>query len=283
MFDFQKAFSDAKKDLDNNNLFLLLLGASGNGKSYVQGTFGCKVLYLYTKGEDHGPKSASRSAEAGGLGTSIVPVRIDHDGSKDLNADESLARLHNILDDVAGIKAAGFGALVLDSFTELEHLVRSSKKFIAMTTTDAGKHNSFAEGGATLFQFKEIIGKLKKLHKEAKIHICATEILTIKELNDEGLILDSSPQLLGYAVATGVVQQFDDVIIIGKMSKKDKIAYRFQLIAESGKVSKDAITKEVKKTFNFSPRLTGVDILALPPTIDANLTDLIKLKQGAKK
>ena len=283
MFDFKKAIEDGKKDLDNSKLFLLLLGASGNGKSYVQGTFGCKVLYLYTKGEDHGPKSATRSAEASGLGTEIIPVRIDHDGTKELNADESLQRLHAILDDVAGIKAAGIGALTLDSFSELEHLVRASRKFIAMTTTDAGKHNGFAEAGATLFQFKEIIGKLKRLQKEAKIHICATEILTIKELNDEGLILDSSPQLIGYSVATGVVQQFDDIMIIGKMSKKDKIAYRLQLVAESGKMSKDAITREVKKTFNFSPRLTGVDILNLPSTLDANLLELAKLKQGLKK
>lgn len=282
-FDFKKAFEDAKKDLSNNRLFLLLLGPSGNGKSYVQGTFGCRVLYLYTKGEDHGPKAAREAATRLAAGTEIMPLRLDLDNDKELTSDETLKRLHSILEDSESIKLAKIGAVVLDSMTEIEHLIRSSSHFKQMTTTDSGKHNGFAEAGATLFQFKEIIAKLKKLQRDADVHICATEILTVKELSDEGLILDSTPQLIGYTVATGIVQQFEDVVIMGKMSKKDKIAYRFQMVAESSKVSKDSVTREIKKTFNFSPRLTGVDILNLPPTLDANLAELAKLKAGDTK
>lgn len=276
-FDFKRAFEDAKQDLNNNKLFLVLLGASGNGKSFTQGTFGVKTLYLYCQGESHGPKSAATLGK-----DNIVPICIDRDETGELKADDALKRLNNILDDIEGIKKAGFGAISLDGFTELEGLVRASTRFTIMTTTDSGKHNGFAEPAATLFQFKEIISKLKRLQRGAGVHVCVTEILNVKEMNDEGLVLDATPSLLGYSVAVGVVQQFDDVVIIGRMQKKDKISYRFQLMAAATKVSKDGVTGEIKKTFNFSPRLTGVDILSLPATLEANLSELIKIKKGDK-
>lgn len=275
MFDFDRAFKEAQEDLKNSRLFLLLLGSSGNGKSYAQGTFGCKTLYLYTEGESHGPKSAKMEGK-----DNIHPICLNLENGKELSADESIKRLFSILDNAEYIKKSGFKAIALDGLSELESLIRDSTKFRTMTTTDSGKHNGFAEAGATLFQLKEIISKLKRVQRECGVHICATEILSVKELSPEGMILDSTPQLIGYSVATGVVQQFDDVMIIGKMQKKDKISYRFQLLAEATKVSADSVTKEIKKTFNFSPRLTGVDILALPPTLEANLSELIKLKEG---
>ncbi len=277
MFDFDKAFKDAESDLNNKKLFLVLLGSSGNGKSTAQGTFGCKTLYLYTQGENHGPQAARTFGK-----DNVVPVCIDRDGEKMLSADESIKRLHSILDDVEALKNEGFEAISVDGFSELEDLVRNTTKFKIMTTTDSGKHNGFAEAGATLFQLKEIVSKLKKLHRMLKIHVCATEILTVKELGEDGTILDSAPQMLGYSVATGILQMFPDVLIIGRMQKKDKVSYRFQMLASSNKTSKDGVTQEVKKTFNFSPRITGIDILSLPSTLDANLAELAKLKEGSK-
>lgn len=275
MFDFSKAFEEAKQDMDNKKLFLVLLGASGNGKSFSQGTFGVKTLYLYTQGESHGPRAASTLG-----GANIVPVCIDRNGDKSLTADEGLKRLHEILDDTESLQKNKFGAISVDGFSELEDLVRNSTKFKIMTTTESGKHNGYAESSATLFQLKEIIAKLKRLQRVLNVHVCVTEILTVKELNEEGLILDSSPQLIGYSVATGVLQQFDDVMIVGRMQKKDKMSYRFQLLAGSTKTSIDGVTHEIKKTFNFSPRLTGVDILSLPTTLEANLSSLAKIKEG---
>ncbi len=105
MFDFTKAMKDAQQDLDNKSLFLFLLGSSGNGKSYAQGTFGVKTLYLYTQGESHGPKSASVLGK-----DNIVPVCIDRDGDKDLTPDEALNRLNSILDNLEGIKEANIQA-----------------------------------------------------------------------------------------------------------------------------------------------------------------------------
>lgn len=276
MFDFEKAIKDAQQDIQNKKLFLILLGSSGNGKSYAQGTFGVRTLYLYTQGESHGPKSASTQG-----GENIVPVCIDREGDKELTADEALKRLHAILDDVEGLKKAKFGAIAVDGASEIETLIRNSSKFRVATTTESGKHNGFAEGPATLGQFREIIGKLKKLQRTLGVHVCMTCILTVKEYDADGLILDSAPQLAGYAVATGLIQQFDDVMLLGRMQKKDKIGYRLQLLATGSKKTLDA-QGEVKKTFNFSPRITGVDILSLGSTLDADLKALAELKAKGK-
>lgn len=277
MFDFDKAIKEAQQDLDNKKLFLILLGSSGNGKSYAQGTFGCKTLYLYTQGESHGPKSASA------LGASnIIPVCIDRDGDKELSSDEAIKRLLLILDDVEGLKKAKFGAIALDGASEIETLIRSTAKFKAATITDSGKHNGFAEGPATLAQFREIMNKLKKLQRTLGVHVCMTCILSVKEYGEDGIIQDSTPVLAGYSVATGLIQQFDDVMIIGRMQRKDKVGYRLQLVAGASKVTTDFVTKEVKKTFNFSPRITGIDILALGATLDADLKGLAELKAKGK-
>ncbi len=278
-FDFKKAIQDAQQDLSNDKLFLLLLGSSGNGKSYAQGTFGVPTLYLYTQGENHGPKSAS-TVGAG----NIIPVCLDREGDKELTADEAIKRLHSILDDAEEIKAAGIGAVSVDGATELEALIRGTTKYKVMTTTESGKHNGFVEGPAILFQLREIITKLKRLQRRAGVHVCVTGILIVKEYSDDGTILDAAPGLSGFTVTSGFIQPFGDVAIIGRMQKKDKVAYRLQLLASGSKSSVDMITKEVKKTFNFSPRFTGVDILSLPPTLDADLAALIALKKtGVKK
>lgn len=276
-FDFAKAVAEAQTDIKNKSLFLMLLGSSGNGKSYAQGTFGVKTLYLYTQGESHGPKSAAAVG-----GENVVAICLDRETGKELTPDEALKRLHSILDDVDGLKKAGFKALAIDGASEIESLIRGTVKFKALTTTDSGKHNGFAEGPATMAQFRDIMIKLKRLHRELGLHVCMTCILNVKEYAEDGTILDSTPQLSGYAVATGLVQQFDDVMIIGRMTRKGQIAYRLQLLAGGSKKTTDIVTQQVKKTFNFSPRLTGQDVLSLGETLEANLGALVKLKEGSK-
>ena len=272
MFDFSKAIQEAKQDLINDKLFLILLGSSGNGKSFAQGTFGVKTLYLYAQGESHGPKSAATLG-----GANIVPVCIDREGAKELSPDEAIARLITILDDVEGIEKAGFKAISIDGASEIEALIRSTAKFKLTAKT------SFEEGPATLAVFRQILNRLKKLQREAKVHVCLTCTLSVKEYGEDGAILESSPSLHGFQVATGLIQQFDDVMVIGRMQRKDKVGYRLQLAAGVNKTTKDFTTKEVNKTYNFSPRLTGVDILELGATLDSDLAALIELKKKGRK
>ncbi len=269
-FDFTQAIKEAQTDLTNKSLFLLLLGQSGSGKSYAQGTYGLKTLYLYTQGENHGPASAATLG-----GANAVPVCIDRVGGAVLSPEDSLARLDTILDDITSIKKHGFQAIAIDGATEIEALIRGTAKFKVISAK-----NSFEEGPATLLVFRGILNKLKKLQRETGIHVCMTCALTVREYGEDNAIIDSTPQLVGFQVATGLVQQFGDVLVVGRMVKNDKSAHRFQLMAGVNKTTKDFKTKEVTKTFNFSPRITGTDITALPRTLDANLAGIIAIKEG---
>lgn len=270
MFDFKSAIAASKKELVSNHLFLLLLGASGSGKSYAVGTLGEKTLYLYTKSEDHGPKTAAMAG-----GANIVPVSIDSAEGEALTADEGLARLNAILDDVEGMKAQGFKAVVIDSLTELEALFRGTTRMKAIVAK-----NKFGEGPALSDMFKELIIKLKGVQTAVGAHVILPCALEIKRIEEDGLVADALPKLYGYMVSTGILQSFGDIMIIGEMVNGDKTARRFQLRAKGTRTGKSAETG-VSKTFSFSPRLVGVDLTALPDTLPADLSKLVSRK--AKK
>lgn len=273
-FDFAKAIKDAEKDENIRSLFLLLLGPSGNGKSYMLGTFGCKTLYLYTQGETHGVTSSQTLGRE-----NVIPVCIDRDGERELSGDEALSRLNAILDDIAGLKAAGFKAIALDGIPELEEIIRQTTKFKVATTAPSGAHNGFAVSPITRTMLRDIIVKLKKVRRELGAHVCVTCTLTVKEYAEDGTIMDAKPQLIGYEVPASLGRQFDDVLIIGRMERAGKIAYRVQLLASATVRALDQLTQSVKKTFDFSPRITGVDILGMKDTIEPDLKTIIALKE----
>ncbi len=274
MFNFDKAIAEAKEGLKSNHVGAIVLGPSGSGKSSLLGTFGVKTLYLYGTGEDHGPKAARALGDA-----NIVPVCIDQDEGKTLAPDEVFKRLIDILSNREGIKKAGFGAIALDGATELESIIRSTTKWKQLCTTDKGKHNGFAEPAATLQMFKPIIDGLKHLQRELGIQYAMTCILDVKQMAENGELLESSPRLVGYSVAEGLIQQFPDVLVVGRMVKGDKISHRIQFLAGVSKQAKD-LAGQVKKSINFTPRLTGVK--ELPNTLDADLTKVAELKTGSK-
>ncbi len=108
-----------------------------------------------------------------------------------------------------------------------------------------------------------------------------TCILDIRSLGDSGEIQESSPKLSGYGVAENLIQQFPDIVAIGRMSKGDKVTHRLQFLAGVTRVSKDA-NGVVKKTMNFNPRITGKSVDELPATLPADLAGLVKFKAGTK-
>lgn len=269
-FDFTKALKEAQADIQNNKLFLFLLGTPTGGKSYALGTLGVKTLLLYTNAESHGARSAAVKG-----GENLVAVRLDKDGNTDLSADDAIARLNAILDDVAGIKAAKFGAIAIDGATELEALIRGTTKFKTATVK-----STFDEGPATMLQFRSVITKLKRLQDELGVHVVMTGIINAKEFSEDGTILDAQPALHGYQVATGIVQQFPDVLIVGRMTKNEKISHRIQLHASASKTTRDFKTQETKKVFAINPRVTGIDVISLGATLPADLGIIAKLKAG---
>lgn len=274
-FDFGKAIQAAQADAKSALVGAIILGPSGAGKSSVLGTFGCKTLYLYTTGESHGVKAAMATG-----GSQIIPVCIDKDDEQ-LAPDAAYRRLLDILGEKDAIKKMGVGAVVIDGASELEACVRESTAWKNECKTAQGKHNSFAEPGATLALLRPVVNALKALQRDVGVHFAMTCILDVKEVGMYGEIETASPRLTGFSVAESLVQQFSEVLVVGRMVRDDVTKYKFQFMTDITKASKDEAGR-IKRAINFNPRVTGLLITELPSTVDANLQEIIKLKAGKK-
>lgn len=269
-FNFSRAKENAKKDMDNKAVGAILLGAPGAGKSTTCGTFTEKTLYLYCGGESHGPSAAATS------GGDVVAVRVDRDDDgTPLAGDAAYARILEVLGDSGGIVGEGFGAIVLDSLTEIEAIIRSTAKWKRACENANGKHNAFSEPSTTLDMFRPILSALRDLALEHGIHYVATCPLTVQSLGDDGQVLESAPRLSGYSVAESLIMQFSDVLVVGRVVVKGKQVFALQFNAGVTKVSKDQVGT-IKKLANFAPRVTGVK--TLPELLPANLAKLVELK-----
>lgn len=278
-FDFSSAVAEAKKDIESDALFLLLLGQPGGGKSYAQGTFGVKTLYLYTGAECHGPKSATKSALRKGQTDVIVPVRIDADNS---TPDQAYKRLLTILTDIEGIKKLGIKAITLDGATEIEAIIRGTTDYKNIVQNQYKGVESYA-GPAVLALFRPILTALRNLRVQLGIHVCMTCILDVTEYAIDGAIASAKPTLAGYNVAMGLIQWFDDRIVVGKMKRGDgSVGYPFQLGSEITRSTQDFKTKEIRKIHHVNIQLSGCDMTSFPEAIPSDLSLLIKYKEAGK-
>lgn len=261
--------------LKNKSLGLILLGPSGSGKSRACGTLGVKTLYLHTSGESHGPASA-----AGG-GSEILPICIDKDGDKILTPDESYQRLLQILAAKDELKKLGVGAVALDGATELEALIQSTNVWKERLKNEYKGVKAYA-GDLTLSMFRPILVALQDLQKELNVHYVLTCILHVREVGENNEILDAAPALYGFQVATGLIQQFADVMVIGQVFDGERLRPAFQLGSSVSKATKDQQTKEVRKLANFHCRLTGADLSEAPALMKPDLARLAKVKAEGK-
>lgn len=270
-FDFKAALERAKKDADSTCVEAMVLGPSGAGKSYRAGTFGCKTLYLYSGGESHGVRAAKQEAEG-----NLVPVRYDHGTA---TPDECLANLLEILRSRENIQKLGIQAIYVDGASELEFLIRNSQEWKKLCQTAKGGHNSFEEPKATVTMFRPIIVALKDLQFEFGIHVAMTCIVDVKEYGPSGEIVECQPRILGYGVAESLIQQFGDTLVTSKLRDQTtgKTAYKFQFMTDVVKTAKEE-SGIVKKSINFSPRLSGVK--QLPAYMEAKLSSVITLKKN---
>ena len=262
MIDYKAEIAKAKKQFSKNKIEAIVLGPSGSGKSALGGTFSGKTLYLYGSAENHGPKSAMTYG-----GQEVDPICID----KDRTPDDAIKLLLDILGDSAFLK--GYAAIVIDSATVLEDIIRNTKEFKLSCLSAKGQHNTFAEGPAMLTIFNKIMTLLRDSDKDYLV----TCILDVQSLDsDSGEIMESKPRLSTYAVAEGLIQQFPDVLVIGPMTKGDKCAHRLQFSAGVKRNSTDE-SGSIKKTINFRPRITGAK--TLPASCAASMEEVRKLKE----
>jgi len=257
--------------LKNKNVALCLLGPSGSGKSRACGTFGVKTLYLHTSGEGHGPASAASG------GSEILPICLDRDGDTVLSADEAYKRLLDILNSGAELKKLGVGAIALDGATEIEAMIQNTTTWKTRLATEYKSIKSYA-GDLTLSMFRPILVGLQKLQDEIGIHYVMTCILNVKEVGDDNEILEAAPALYGYNVATGLIQQFPDILVIGQVSNGERTKPAIQLGSHVSRVSKDQASKEVRKLSNFFCRVTGADLSEAPDLMKPDLGRVARIK-----
>jgi len=274
MFDFKKGLKDSQAAMNDKHLAAVILGPSGGGKSFLCGTMGVKTLYLYMSGESHGPVSAKVTG-----GANVDAYCLDIYDGKILTADQTYDHLLAVLSDQDNFK--GYKAVVLDGASELESVIRNSSKLIKEITTDKGGRNAFAIPAATVSLFRPVLNALKSLQRNLGLHYAVTCILDVKSLGSDGEILESTPRLQGYSVAESLVQHFDDVLVVGRMSRDDVVKHKIQFGSNVTKVSKSE-TGVVKKAVNYNPRISGLGVSDLPPMMDADLSEVIALKTGKK-
>lgn len=267
MFDFS---TEETKTLEDR-LSLLIAGPSGAGKSHLIGTYPGKVLHLTAGAEVHGVSAARKS------GNNVTAIAIDRDANGPLTADAALARFDAATDPEA-IRSAGFQLVALDGLTELEKIVRATTKWKKYCETSKGGHDNFKEGPATITAMDYCLGRLRNLQFDLNLDIAVTCILDVTETNKRtGEIEAGKPRLMSYQVAETMIQQYGDIVIIGKMQNAEGKSGRvIQMQTELARQSVDNETKEVKKMFGITPRLQGVT--NIPPFIKADLGEILKLK-----
>jgi hypothetical protein len=278
MIDFAKLEKDAIESLKTDLLFVALLGGSGQGKSRACGSLPGKILYIHTSGESHGPISAAAG------GNTVFPIQIDVDTKRALSADETYVRLLEILKSREQLEKLGIKSVVLDGATELEQVIRGTKAFKEKCKTSSGGHNAFNEGAATIDLMRPVLDELRNLQRDLKVHIVVTCLLDVKNVGDKKEVLEASPKLTSYGVASSVIPQFGDVLMIGRMQEDEgEVQYNFQMGGNVSKVSKE-VNGRVKKMINFSPRISvlnhGVEI---PEYIPADFAEILKIKQMVVK
>lgn len=260
-------------------LFLALLGPSGSGKSHLAGTAPGKILYLHSSAESHGVASAGKS------GGDLLPVCFERDKTGPLTAEKAYRRLLECLKPEV-IKKAGVSSIVLDGLTDLEKIIRESDEFRNRCATSRGAHDKFAEVPATNAMFDRVFSALRDVQTVCGTHVVVLGILDVqKEDAATGEIELAAPRLAGYGVAVTAIQQFGDILTVGKMRKKDGTAGRvIQTGATVNKISKASKDEggHVKKFINFDCRLQMPVGQELPDYIKADLAEVIKLKTDAK-
>ena len=275
VIDFKALKAKVKEETTVKPLFLCVVGPSGSGKSTACGTLGVPTLFLYTATERHG------AANARAIGGDITDVDFTvrrSDGSVD--PDASLKNLHEILSSPGLDKE--FGAVVIDSATELQLIHRRSNRFVNYCKTDKGTHNNFKESEADTAYFKDLLEDLVALNNRG-VHVVLTCAAVVKSLADDGSVSEASPSLQGFSVAHDLLRNFADILLVSRLVEEDeegnsKPQHKFVFKANVSKTSKDA-RGQVLKTANFSPRISGLLLDKLPETTPADLGKIIIARQ----
>ena len=119
----------------------------------------------------------------------------------------------------------------------------------------------------------KILNQLQILSDVHNIDIITTMDLNITSIGDDGTIIESKPGLPTFGVGKALIQQFPDILVLGRINGKPV----FQNFAKAVSKSTDRDTNEVVKYLEYNPRLRGAE--KLPETIEPTVVAIAELKK----
>ncbi len=248
-----------------SGLFLCVMGPSGAGKSHFIGTYPGKTLLVYGQGESHGPASAIKNNK------DIIPISWSQTKDGSLKPDQYIKRLKDILNPEAIVKA-GFKCIAIDSLTNLCLDLKDTPVFKQKCQAKDGKHNAFKETEALIELGSKILNLLQEISEVHGIDVIVTTDLQINSVSETGIITESKPGLPTFGVGRALVQQFPEILVLGRVEGKPI----FQNFAKVSSKSVDRETSTVVKYLEYNPRLRGVD--ELPETLEPTVKAIFDLK-----
>jgi hypothetical protein len=263
-------------------LFALIIGQSGAGKSYFSGTSGLPTLFLYLRTEQHGPQAAAST------NNNILPVCLDKFESSDsgitglsnmkigdvLSPDQTLLKLKHW--SALNLKDEGIGAIVIDSLSDLESVIKDSTAFKQACLSATGKHNSYSEGPELIKKIREIVLSLNH-HTDDGVHCFLTMAGTVTATDENGAAHTIQPKTTCFGSAELLPRLFPDILLVSRLTYEGETKFACIFNGNFERKGKDQAGR-VLKTLNFSPRLTGLSIEDLPDLVKADLKAVLALK-----
>lgn len=273
---FLDSFCDESALIDEDEkLLAIILGASGSGKSYTCGTLPGKTLFLNVSLESHGVTAARTCARKAKNNAKINGLSIDLDSSPDGSFNDLIEKLQFLSQK----RDSGIDNLVIDSLNMIETgIIRRSRRFKSECTTSKGEHNSFQETPVVSNMFYEIMSLLEKINKNG-IHVIVTCGVEVTELNSDGSIGSAKVDLSTYGVAQTVAKVFPTVLLVGRVGGE----HLFQFKSDIKRESKNMVSNRVLKTFNFAPRVQGLNADELPEMAIPDLNQVLDIIKNKRK
>lgn len=263
-------------------LFAVIIGCSGAGKSFLTGTLDVPTLYLHLRSEHHGPKAATASNKH------VLPVCLDlmEEFDQDieelkgvtigeeLNNHQTLIKLKHY--SSLKLKNEGISAVVLDSLSDLEMVIKNTPEFKQACVSSNGKFNKFNESDELTRKIREIIANFQHLSKEG-IHVLVTLAGVVSALDDNSAASIIQPKLSTFGVSDSIPRMFSDVLLVTRMKHEGVTHHVLSFDGNFQRTTKDLAGKPTK-IMNFAPRIAGLSTDDVPEYTKADLKVILQLK-----
>ncbi len=259
-------------------IMLVAVGPSGAGKSTLIGSLGVVTLVITRGIETHGADNAAA------VNPDIYALKLDRDKEGNtISADDEVRRLYAALNSPKLFEQ--FKCVAIDGWTEMCRMFAATSAVAKALETSKIPHLDQARLVGECIM--TLIEKLKELNEKG-MHIittCAGSITTDPQDSD---LYEIKPNLPGHGIGEAVSRCFPDIIGLGKTTIMDEETGEIEavhkiifhaLVVKRSKNKAGAVTKQS----SFSPRLRGKFGKDLPPSMSADLKQLIKFRNEEQK